>query len=95
MEGAHGGKLTLRLVSSEGDAVEYVGELSAGESAGVTVRVSAAGQVDVLASGAAPDWLVALTRSTLRAAWRSHQAGTPWPRRLSRWRPSQEPEPGS
>jgi hypothetical protein len=93
---AHGGKLSLRLVSSSAEHVEYAGALSAegGEAVDVTVRVNADGQVDVSQAGAAPEWLVALTRATLRTAWRSNKTGTPWPRRLTRWRPSsQDREP--
>jgi hypothetical protein len=87
-----GGKLTLRLVSFDGAAAEYTGELaSGGEVSAVGIRVDASGQVDVkAANGAPPDWLVATTRSMMRAAWRSAVAGTPWPRRLSRWRPAAE-----
>jgi hypothetical protein len=87
-----GGKLTLRLVSSDGAAAEYAGELASGEDVcAVAIQVDAAGQVDVkAANGAAPDWLVTITRSMMRAAWRSAVSGTAWPRRLSRWRPAAE-----
>lgn len=87
-----GGKLTLRLVSSDGAAAEYAGELVSGEDVcAVRIRIDAAGQVVVESeAGAAPDWLTAFTRSVMRAAWRAAVAGTPWPRRLSRWRPVAE-----
>jgi hypothetical protein len=90
-----GGKLSLRMITSGAGYVEYAGELTTGaEPIPVTVRVSTDGQVDVVQDGAAPEWLVALTRATLRTAWRSNKTGTPWPRRLTRWRPSQDPESG-
>jgi hypothetical protein len=86
-----GGKLTLRLVSYDGAAAEYAGELASGNAVcAVRIRVDAAGQVDVKTDGAAPDWLIATTRSMLRTAWRAVAAGTPWPRRLTRWRPAAE-----
>jgi hypothetical protein len=87
-----GGKVTLRLISA-GDGARYGGELSAGTEAGqVEIAVSAAGNVTVtqVAGISPPEWLVAFARATLRTAWRATQAGTPWPRRLSRWRPSSE-----
>ena len=89
---SRGGKLTLRLVSSDGAAAEYAGELTSGEKVcSVRIRIDAGGRVDVESQiGAAPDWLAALTRSVMRTAWRAAVAGTPWPRRLSRWRPAAE-----
>jgi hypothetical protein len=89
VNGEGGGKLSLRLVSAAPELVEYGGSLHAdGETTEVTVRVSSDGSVDVSQQGGAPEWLVALTRATLRTAWRSNKTGTPWPRRLTRWRPS-------
>jgi hypothetical protein len=87
-----GGKLTLRLVSSDGAAAEYAGELVSGDDVcAVRIRTDAAGRVVVESeTGAAPDWLAAFTRSVMRTAWRAAVAGTPWPRRLSRWRPASE-----
>jgi hypothetical protein len=86
-----GGKVTLRLVSA-GDVVEYVGELDAGGRVSkVRARIgSVDGAVDVamLDDVAPPDWLLAFVRATLRSAWRASSTGVPWPRRLSRWRPS-------
>ena len=88
MDDQRGGRLSLRLVSSDGAAAEYSGELvSEGVVCKVGIRVGADGQVHLNGPGA-PDWLVAVTRSMLRAAWRATVAGTPWPRRLTRWRPA-------
>ena len=91
MPGGSSGKLTLRLVSSDGESVEYAGELSdADQSWAVTARVGVQGEVDVERAPGAPDWLVTTTRATLRTAWRASKAGTPWPRRLRRWRATTE-----
>ena len=85
-----GGKLSLRLVTA-GESVEYAAELLAGEeSFQARVTVAPDGAVTVDGASGAPDWLIVLTRAVLRTAWRSHATGTPWPRRLTRWRPSSE-----
>src|SRR5690242_19643743 len=84
-----GGKMTLRLVST-GDVVEYAGELEGGGGASkIRARVAATdGRIDVEElDGAAPAWLLAFVRATLRSAWRASVAGTAWPLRVSRWRP--------
>jgi hypothetical protein len=85
----HGGKVTLRLVST-GDVVEYAGELDAeGRVSKVRACVDAKdGRVELSAldGEAPPEWLVAFARATLRAAWRATSTGVAWPRRLSRWR---------
>ncbi len=87
MQGGSGGRLILRLVSSSDEGVHYAGELSApGGTWPVNARVGAAGDVEVERPAGAPEWLVGTARATLRTAWRSRKAGTPWPRRLSRWR---------
>jgi hypothetical protein len=91
VEGGSGGRLVLRLVSSQEDGVEYTGELSAPDGTwAVSARIGAGGDVEVERPVDAPDWLVATARATLRTAWRSRKAGTPWPRRLSRWRSSDD-----
>ncbi|HVW28339.1 MAG TPA: hypothetical protein VHC69_23410 [Polyangiaceae bacterium] len=91
MAGGNGGRLTLRLVSSDGGSVEYAGELQdADRSWAISARVGVQGEVDVERAPDAPDWLVATARATLRTAWRASKAGTPWPRRLSRWRAATE-----
>jgi hypothetical protein len=93
VEGGSSGRLVLRLVSSDENGVEYAGELSAPEGTwAVNARVGAAGDVRVERPADAPDWLVATARATLRTAWRSRKAGTPWPRRLSRWRSTSDDE---
>ena len=69
--------------------MDYEGELSTPSDefrmqATITV---ADGSIRFDPSGpAAPDWLLEVARTTLRAAWHANQAGVAWPRRLSRWR---------
>jgi hypothetical protein len=89
--------VTLRHSSASADAVIYEGEL-ASETTVWNVRVSvilATGAVEILvveSKDDPPDWLANVARTTLRTAWRSAKTGTPWPRRVSRWRggPSDE-----
>jgi hypothetical protein len=87
---SNGGRFTVRLASSSSERVEYAGELvtpSATWAARAVVTL-ADGAVDVAADGVTPvpEWLVAFARATLRTAWRSSREGTPWPRRVNRWR---------
>jgi hypothetical protein len=83
----------VRLAVLHEDRVEYEGELwTPAESWPVRAIVSrSSGAVEVEGKNA-PGWLVTLLRSILRAAWRSAEAGTPWPRRLNRWRTGPERE---
>jgi hypothetical protein len=84
------GRVTLKLKRMDPDRVDYEGELSSGSSRW-TVSASVAlkdGSVAVSspAESDTPEWLVKHLRATLRAAFRASSTGTPWPRRVSRWR---------
>jgi hypothetical protein len=90
VELSHGGRVTLRLASSTTERVEYVGELVTASSVWVTraTITLADGAVTLATDGAAaaPAWLAAFARATLRTAWRSSRTGASWPRRMNRWR---------
>jgi hypothetical protein len=91
----HGGKVTLRLTATGPERVEYVGEVET-EEATYGLRASIAvlsGEIELgpaHGGASAPAWLVEVARTTLRGAWRAYRTGTPWPRRVSRWREAPE-----
>lgn len=94
-DSSSGGRVTLRLSASANDHVEYSGEMVTSEgtwSARATVSV-ADGSIALAHDGSEPPaWLVSVARSALRVAWRASRAGTPWPRRINRWRPGPDAE---
>ena len=90
-----GGRLDVRLSSSDASGARYAVELRT--AAGVwTSEVSvslAAGEVTWQGwsgKGEPPEWLCRYLRSALRSGWRA-QAEDGWPRRMTRWR--EEPDP--
>jgi len=89
-ETSRGGRLIVRLGQLLEDRVDYEGTISSGASTW-SVRASIAlpgGAVEISATPeeGAPEWLVKILRATLRAAFRASATGTPWPRRINRWR---------
>ena len=89
VDNSSGGKVTLRRLDGGADSVDYEGELSTpSDEFRVQATITVAdGSIRFEPSGsAAPDWLLEVARTTLRAAWHAYQAGVAWPRRLSRWR---------
>lgn len=84
---ARGGRVTLRLGMHDDERVRYEGVASttAGEW---PLRIDASrknGSVTAEHAGA-PAWLVELGSALVRGVLRAERAGTPFPRRLQRWR---------
>jgi hypothetical protein len=91
VDNSSGGRITLRRRDGgvASDSVDYEGELSTpSDEFRVQATITVAdGSIRFDPTGpAAPDWLLEVARTTLRAAWHANQAGVAWPRRLSRWR---------
>jgi hypothetical protein len=87
MEPANGGRIVLRLISSE-EPVRYEVELSTPDATHSSVAsIDAAGSVTFAeyADGAPPAWLVQVARAMLRALFRA-KVQNGWPRRITRWR---------
>jgi len=88
-----GGRVELLLVREEGLGASYSGEFFEGERGFQnSVSVSAEGKVTHAdwKGESAPGWMLELTQSLLRTTWRQRGMGTPWPRRLTRWRKGTE-----
>jgi hypothetical protein len=94
MTSEHGVRLTLRLGSVDAARVLYAGSVEVpGARFDVTAVVDAAtGAVAVEGAEGAPRTAVERLEALLRSVWRASRAGTPWPRRLSRWRGEKERE---
>ncbi|MDX2051959.1 MAG: hypothetical protein SFV15_06160 [Polyangiaceae bacterium] len=84
-----GGRVELVLQHAEDLEARYLGCFSEGERLfSSVVKVSVEGKVnhEQWRGEPAPTWLLDVTQSLLRTAWRQRTVGTPWPRRLTRWR---------
>ncbi len=82
----HGGRVTLRLLTID-DCAHFEALLLTAEArfegqAKVSVET---GDVELDSLDSAPEWMVTLTRSLLRGAWRARESAG-WPRRITRWR---------
>jgi|GEM_PF-935734 len=82
-----GGRVELRLIAAESTTYEarwFEGDARFNGRA--TVGLDGEAQIRIDEEGA-PAWLVAWTSALLRVLARDHAAsGSPWPRRLTRWR---------
>jgi hypothetical protein len=90
VEPSAGGRVTLRLVTSDAERAEYAGEIIAGDLTWASrARVSVPDGAIELSHDRddPPEWLVSIARSALRVAWRGTRAGASFPRRINRWRP--------
>ncbi len=92
-----GGRLVARLLGRSNEGADYALELSADGHvwSGRASVADADGRVELRSEPStlpAPAWLERLVLTTLRGAWQRHRAGSGWPRRVARWRPSSEPE---
>jgi hypothetical protein len=92
----NGGKIELKLGAATSELAEYEAKLET--PTGIwrsTARVGASvgkHQVELgawvsTAAAEPPEWLMADARAALKAALRTQQAESRWPRRLTRWRP--------
>lgn len=87
MPAARGGRFILRLVTASPEAVDYAGTLEVeGATSEVVAHVALPSGSVELEGAAAPEWLADQARAALRAAFRAHRTGVPWPRRLQRWK---------
>ena len=85
----NGGRLNLVLKGPRAESTVYNAELRGPEGVWAAEIVIASGG-EVLSGpwsgGEPPDWLLKFTLTFLKTHWRNHQGGTPWPRRITRWR---------
>ena len=83
----HGGRVVLRRSDVSGERANYAIELLTPEHRynGTARVVIADGRVELEAPDEAPEWLLSLTKTLLRGAWRSSNVSG-FPRRLTRWR---------
>lgn len=91
MQPRHGARITLRLQQTDPSRVSYAVELelpSGTHPAQASVRLGD-GEVQLAAGDpTTPDWPLDVARALLRSEWRARRVagGSPWPRRITRWR---------
>lgn len=90
----HGGNVEFRLSQQSPEEVRYAAELSVEAQTALGLAVIRRSDGDISFSWETrppPSWLTDMAHAMLRSQWRTRQRdGTPWPRRLKRWRPGPE-----
>lgn len=87
----HGGRLQAKLVAESDGSGRYEILVSdaTGSWEGTALVAESDGAVNFGAwQGEPAAWLIAGAHSLLRSAWQRRRTGSPWPRRLTRWRPA-------